>query len=142
MAVTGVLHGAIVYLMRDGERVALARDPRIQGESPLAPVEPCGQAHPEEYLRVSSEVRFDFSIYRKDNASLVRQGLFPSMADMQAFVEHPETQIQINSTKDDTILHRITGFKVESWDVSYTKGEPAAYQVSGRAIFHFDESDN
>lgn len=89
---------------------------------------------------MASEVELEFSIYRTDNNSIVQQQLFPSMSDAKAFIEHPETTIQIEN-ENGTILHRVTGYKVEDYSVSYTKGEPSSYEVSGKGIKHFDEAD-
>lgn len=141
MADTGTLHGALVFIRRDERRVALARDVRLRVTGPLGSVDPIGQPHPEEHLRLASEVELEFSVYRRENASIVSQQLFPSMASAKAFIEHPETDISIESN-NDTMLHRITGFKVEDYSVSYTKGEPSSYEISGKGIFHFDEADN
>lgn len=140
MPKTDVLHGALVFFRKDGRAVALGKDPRVRLNSPLAPVEPVGQPHPEEYLRTGSEVDLEFAIYRKDNNSITKQGFFPSQTDARAFVEHPEMTIQIES-RSGTILHRIKGFKVESVDVGYSKGEPSMYQISGKGTQHFDEAD-
>lgn len=140
MSRTDVQHGALVFIRKNNRRVGYGKDPRVSIEGPLVPVEPIGQPHPEEYLRVASEVRLDFSLYRQSNKSITQQGFFPSMSDAKAFIEGPEITIQIENT-DNVILHRISGFKVESVDVSYTKGEPSMYQLSGRGIRHEDEAD-
>lgn len=140
MAETKTQHGAIAFITRNGIRVALARDPEISLESPLAPVEPNGQPHPEEYLITGSEVGLSFTLYRRENQSVTQQGFFPSMADARAFVNHPEQRIEIENLNGVT-LHRIVGFKAESVRVGYTKGEPSMYQIDGRGIKHFDEAD-
>lgn len=140
MSRTDVLHGALVFIRRNGRRVAFGKDPEIEESSPLAPVEPNGQHHAEEQLRTGYEVSLSFSIYRRDNQSITKLGFFPSKRSVEAFINDPEMVIQIESTSG-TILHQIHGFKSESVSVGYSKGDPSMYQISGKGTLAFDEGD-
>lgn len=142
MSETNVMHGALVKIRREGRTVALARSFQKREMAPLVSVDPLGQPHHEEHIRVSYEVEVSFEVYRVFGKGMVAMGIFPSKKNMTAFINHPEQLLEVYDNATGDVLERLTGFKAEESDVSYQKGDLSVYNVRGKALIATDEADN
>lgn len=138
----GVVHGALVYLKKDGQRIAKVTNFSIDRETPLNRSEPLGQHAPDELIHMGSYVRCSFEIEQVSNKSIVTLGLFPPQANIEDMINHPASMIEVEDRESGVTLHRVTGFKTDRVSNAYRKGDISMHSVSGEGIKDTDEGEN
>lgn len=137
-----VITGAMALLRADNRIVGKVNNVNVRPRLQTDVSEEIGKYHINEVIYTSVDaVEVDFDIEREAQKGLVRQGLWPDTSNDFNIMNFQGLTLEVQDKSTGAILHKITGWKPTSKDITFTKGQKVMYRVSGLGIKE-EEKDN
>lgn len=131
----GIIHGAIVYLIANGKRVAKANNIEVDQAMMVDSSNPVGNYHHEEIFYTGVELaQVSFDVERRAAQGLVALGLWPDQSSDSSIQNFKPILLEVQDKQTGEVLDRIKDFLPTRKPHSYPKGQKTMYRVSGQGL--------
>lgn len=131
----GILHGAIVYLIADGKRIAKANNVEVDQSMQVDTSNPIGTYHHQEIFYTGVELaQVSFDMERRAAQGMVAVGLWPDSSNDLNIQNFKPITLEVQAKDTGETLHRIKDFLPTRKPLSFMKGQKAMYRVTGQGL--------